>query len=300
MGFDRTSLLSHRFAESRQSFTERDTILYALGLGIGTDPVDPRQLRFVYEDGLQALPTMGVVLAHPGFWAGDPALGIDWPRMLHVGQGLTIHRPIPASGEVIGRSRIADVIDRGEEKGALLYYERDVVDAASEELIATVRQTLLCRGNGGFEASGEAPKAPELPETAPDHLVRTPILPQAALLYRLSGDLNPLHADPAMAIKAGFAQPILHGLATYGMAGYAALNAFCDGNPSAFCEFDVRFTAPVMPGETLITELWDDGVDIALRARVEGRDAVVLDNGRVKLRGRPQADGEKRSEGAQM
>lgn len=300
MGFDRASLLSHRFAESRQNYSERDTILYALGLGLGTDPLDPRQLRFVYEDGLQALPTMGVVLAHPGFWAGDPELDIDWPKMLHVGQGLTIHRPIPASGEVIGRSRIADVIDRGEGKGALLYYEREVVDAASEDLIATVRQTLLCRGNGGFEAPGEAPKAPELPKNAPDHQVKTHILPQAALLYRLSGDMNPLHADPAIAARAGFPQPILHGLATFGMAGYAVLNALCDGNPSAFCEFDVRFTAPVMPGETLITEIWDDGVDIAVRARVEEREAVVLDNGRVKLRAREQAGGEKRAEGAQM
>lgn len=282
MPFERSFLTSHTFQDSRQEYTERDAILYALGLGIGENPVDPGQLRFVYEKNLSVLPTMGVVLAHPGFWAGDPVLGIDWVKMLHVGQGLTMYRPLPTSGSVIGRQRIADVIDRGPEQGALLYYERDVIDSATNELIATVRQTLLCRGNGGMGGEQREVPAPHvIPDRAADHVVETKILPQAALIYRLSGDSNPLHADPEVAAKAGFPRPILHGLATYGVAGYALLSRVLDSEPERFREFDVRFTSPVYPGETLRTEMWDDGDVISLRSTVVERGTVALNNGKA-------------------
>jgi acyl dehydratase len=280
--FDPASLTTYVFPESRQDYKARDTILYALGLGVGDDPVDPGQLRFVYEKGLRALPTLGVVLAHPGFWAGDPALGIDWVKMLHVGQGLTLHRPLPVEASVVARQRIVDVIDRGADKGALLYYERAVIDAATADLLATVRQTLLCRGNGGFGGPArEVPDAARIPERAPDEIVERKTLPQAGLLYRLSGDVNPLHVDPAVAAQAGFSRPILHGLATYGIAGYSLLNALCGGDPERFREFDVRFTAPVFPGETIRTELWREGDVVLLRASVLERNKVVLDNGRA-------------------
>lgn len=286
MAFDHGSLTAHRFADSQQTYGARETMLYALGLGVGSDPTDVGQLRFVYEKGLQALPTMGVVLAHPGFWAGDPALGIDWVKMLHVGQGLTVHRTIPTEGTVTGRQRVADVIDRGAAKGALLYYERDIFDAASGDHVATVRQTLLCRGNGGF--GGEERAAPEphpLPDRPADHVVDHKTLPQAALIYRLAGDVNPLHADPAVAAKAGFPRPILHGLATFGIGGLAALDWACDGDPARFRAFDTRFTAPVFPGETIRTELWRDGETVSLRATALERGAVVLDNGRIEVVG---------------
>jgi len=284
MAFDHASLTTHVFPESHQHYKARDTILYALGLGVGDDPVDPGQLRFVYEKGLRALPTMGVVLAHPGFWAGDPTLGIDWVKMLHVGQGLTIHRPLPIEASVVARQRIVDVIDRGADKGALLYYERDVIDAATGDHLATVRQTLLCRGNGGFGGPArEVPDAARIPERVPDEIVERKTLPQTGLLYRLSGDLNPLHADPAVAAKAGFSRPILHGLATYGIAGYALLNALCGGDPERLREFDVRFTSPVFPGETIRTELWREGALVLLRANVVERGSVVLDNGRAVI-----------------
>jgi acyl dehydratase len=286
MPFDHASLTTHVFPESRQDYKARDTILYALGLGVGDNPVDPGQLRFVYEKGLRALPTMGVVLAHPGFWAGDPALGIDWVKMLHVGQGLTIHRPLPVEASVVARQRIVDVIDRGADKGALLYYERDVINAATGDHLATVRQTLLCRGNGGFGGPArEVPDAARIPERAPDQIVERKTLPQTGLLYRLSGDLNPLHADPAVAAKAGFSRPILHGLATYGIAGYSLLNALCGGDPDRLREFDVRFTSPVFPGETIRTELWREGAVVLLRANVVERGNVVLDNGRAVIGG---------------
>jgi acyl dehydratase len=281
MGFNHTDLTSHKFAESRQDFTARDNILYALGLGVGSEPTNAGHLQFVYEKGLRTLPTIGVVLAHPGFWAGIPELGIDWVKMLHVGQGLTIHQPIPTAASVIGRSRIADVIDRGADKGAILFYERDVIDSATGSLMATVRQTLLCRGNGGFStATGTAPEAPKLPERAPDHISETTTLPQMALLYRLSGDMNPLHADPAVAAKAGFTRPILHGLATFGVAGFALISGLLNYDVEKFRSMDVRFTAPVYPGETIRTEFWQkDAETILFRASVTARDKTVLDNG---------------------
>lgn len=286
MAFDHASLTGHAFENSRQSYGPRDTMLYALGLGLGEQPTDRRQLRFVYEAELQALPTMAVILAHPGFWAGDPKLGVDWVRMLHVGQGLTVHRPVPIEGAVVGRQRIADVIDRGEDKGALIYYERDIYDAQSDAHVATVRQTLLCRGNGGFGGERRLVPPPHaIPDRPPDHVDERQTLPQAALIYRLAGDMNPLHADPDVAAKAGFPRPILHGLATYGIAALTVLDHVCDGDPSRFRSFDTRFTVPVFPGETIRTELWIDGNVVSLRSTVVERAAVALDNGRVEIRG---------------
>jgi acyl dehydratase len=277
MPFNTEFLTSYQFPESRQTYQERDVILYALGLGLGSRPTDPAHLQFAYEKGLKALPTIGVVLAHPGFWAGIPDLGIDWAKMLHVEQGLTIYRPIPVSGEVIGRSRIADVIDKGEGKGALVYYERDVIDAATGEKVAQSRQTLIC---------GELRKAPMLP-SAPDRpadiLVETKTLPQTALIYRLSGDMNPLHADPAVAERGGFLAPILHGLATYGIGGLAILEHAAGFDPARLRSFDTRFTSPVYPGETLATQLWIDGPQVYVRTTAVERNKVVMDNGRAEI-----------------
>jgi acyl dehydratase len=280
MPFDRDYLTAYEFKNSAQTYQKRDTMLYGLGLGLGAEPTNPGQLKFVYEKSLSALPTMGVVLAHPGFWAGIEDLAIDWVNMLHVGQGLTMHRPLPVEGSVIGRSRVADVFDRGPGKGALLLYERDVLDAATGELFATVRQTLLCRGNGGFAGTpAEIPKPHTVPVRAPDHVVELKTLPQMALIYRLSGDMNPLHADPAVAAKAGFPQPILQGLATFGIAGFALIQAVLDYDVTGFQSLDVRFTAPVFPGETIRTELWQDSAAVSVRSTAVERGKVVIDNG---------------------
>jgi acyl dehydratase len=284
MPFNRDFLLSYKFKESRQTYTTRDVILYALGLGLGSRPTDPAHLQYTYENGLKALPMMAVVLAHPGFWASNPELGIDWAKMLHGEHGLTLFRPIPVQGEVVGRSRITEVTDRGEGKGAQLYYERDVLDAVSGALIATIRQTLMCRGNGGFGGQAAKPSTPhQIPARAPDHISIVETLPQIALIYRLSGDFNPLHVDPAVAKQGGFEQPILHGLATFGIGGRAILESVCDSDPTRLKSFDVRFTAPVMPGDTLRTELWVDGETVSVRTRAVERDKVVMDNGRAVI-----------------
>jgi acyl dehydratase len=284
MPIDYLKLKSWPFPDLEHRYEAKDTILYALGVGCGGDPMDRSELPFVYEEGLKALPTMAVVLGYPGFWLKDPNTGVDWRKVLHGEQGLVIHKPLPATGTVIGRTRITEIIDKGPGKGALIYSDRDVIDKASGDLLATLTSTTFVRGEGGFGGpSGPAPEPHPLPERAPDAAVDLKTLPQAALIYRLSGDWNPLHADPDVAAGAGFPQPILHGLCTYAVAGRAILKACCGHDPARLRRLDVRFSAPVMPGETIRTEIWKDAGTVSFRARVVERDVVVLNNGRAQV-----------------
>jgi acyl dehydratase len=281
---DPEKLLSWRFEDLEHSYTERDTMLYALGVGLGIPPGDPDQLRFVYEHELRALPTMAVVLGYPGFWVKDPRAGIDWKRVLHGEQGLTLFKPLPAAGTVIGRTRVTGLVDKGKEKGAFLFSERDVIDKASGELLCTLSATTVLRGDGGFGGpSGPTPTPHPIPERAPDLVCDLPTLEQAALIYRLSGDYNPLHADPTVAKAVGFPRPILHGLCTYGVVGHALLRSLCGYRPERLRSMQVRFSAPVFPGETIRTEMWRDDGTVSFRARVVGRDAVVINNGRAEI-----------------
>jgi acyl dehydratase len=284
VAIDYEKLKAWPFPDLEHEYSARDTILYALGLGCGSDPMDARDLRFVYEDGLLALPTLAVILGYPGFWLKEPGTGVDWRKVLHGEQGLTLHAPLPAAGTVIGRTRITEIIDKGD-KGALLLSERDIVDKSSGRLLATLRGTTVLRGDGHFGGpAGPAPEPHVLPQRQLDACLDLPTLPQAALIYRLSGDYNPLHADPQVATAAGFKRPILHGLCTYGVAARAVLKLCCDDDPAALRQFDVRFSAPVYPGETIRTEIWRDGATISFRARVVERDVVVLNNGLARLR----------------
>ncbi len=284
MPIDYEKLKNWHFPDLEHRYEAKDTILYALGVGCGADPMDRTELPFVYEDGLKALPTMAVVLGYPGFWLKDPDTGVDWRKILHGEQGLVIHKPLPASGTVIGRTRVTEIVDKGPGKGALLYSDREVFDKATGDLLATLTSTTFIRGEGGFGGpSGPAPEPHALPERAPDLAVDLKTLPQAALIYRLSGDYNPLHADPDVATAAGFERPILHGLCTYAVAGRAVLKACCGNDPSRLRRFDLRFSAPVLPGETVRTEIWRDGSRVSFRARVVERDIVVLNNGLAEV-----------------
>lgn len=281
MALDADRLLNWQFGDLEHTYTAKDTILYALGLGLGSDPLDEDQLRFVYEDNLRALPTMAVVLAYPGFWLKNPETGVDWTKVLHGEQGLQVFRPLPASGTVIGRMRVTDIIDKGPGKGAILYSDRDIIDKATGELLCRVTGSSFLRGDGGFGGkSGPTPVPHQIPDRAPDISLALPTLPQAALIYRLSGDYNPLHADPKVATGAGFKAPILHGLCTYGVVGRALLQAVGGSNPDAMRRMDVRFTSPVYPGETVVTDIWhgENGA-VSFRARVQERDVVVINNG---------------------
>jgi acyl dehydratase len=192
---------------------------------------------------------------------------------------------LPVEGEVIGRSRVTGIVDRGAGKGALLYSERVILDAATGAKLATLEQTTFLRGDGGFGGpSGPVKKPAPEPEGAPAIVLDLPTRPEVALLYRLNGDHNPLHSDPATAAKAGFPRPILHGLATFGIVGRALLKAVCGGDPGRFGRMGCRFSAPVFPGETIRTEIWPDEDGAAFRARVVERDVVVVGNGRCSTR----------------
>ena len=277
-------LLGLEFPVSKQTYSKRDAMLYALALGLGSDPLDEKQLQFVYEDGLRVLPTMGVVLAHPGFWPREMNTGLDWRKIVHGEQGLTLHKPLPISGLVEGYSKIVDIIDKGEGKGALVYYQRQVKNAETGELLCTSTQTLFCRGDGGIGGPSGAVSAPhEIPAREPDYQGMFVTLPQSALLYRLCGDVNPLHADPGVAKSAGFDRPILHGLACFGIAGQAVLKLACDYQPEKLKSIQGRFTAPVFPGESLEVSVWLDGEIISYCVRVVERDVVVIDNGRAEI-----------------
>ena len=208
MPLDPQKLLNWKFPEIEHSYTEKDTMLYALGLGCGSDPDEPGDLKFVYEKGLAALPTMAVVLAYPGNWLESKESTADYTKVLHGEQYLTLHRPIPPSGTVVGRGRIVDLLDKGKDKGAVLYAERTIVDKKSGEPIATMTSAAMLRGDGGFGGKpGPQPAPHKLPETAPTAKVDFKTHPNSALIYRLSGDRNPLHADPAAAAKGGLQDP---------------------------------------------------------------------------------------------
>ncbi len=278
-------LLALKIPEVEQTYGPKDTILYALGIGLGHDPLNEDELAFVYDKNLKVLPTFAVVLGWPGFWARDLDTGIDWVKLVAGEQGLVLHRSLPPSGTIIGRTRVTEIIDKGVGKGALVYTERVVFDKGSGEKLATVTQTTFCRGDGGFGGPPrEAPTVHPIPERAPDLVVDAPTRPEAALIYRLSGDPNPLHVDPAIAKAAGFPRPILHGLATFGIAGRAILKSLCGYDPSKLTAIAGRYSAPVFPGESIRTEIWRDGSVVSFRARVVERDAIAINNGRAEAR----------------
>jgi acyl dehydratase len=268
-----------------QTYGAKDCMLYALGIGLGQDPMNEEELPFVYEKNLKVLPTMGTVLGGVGFWARERDTGIDWVRLVNGEQGITLHRPLASHGTLVGRLRIIEVIDKGPGKGALVLSERTVTDKATGALIATVTQTTFCRADGGFGGPPrEAPAPHPIPERAPDAVCDLATRPETALIYRLSGDLNPLHADPAVAKAAGFPRPIMHGLGSFGVAGHAVLKTTCGYNPQRLLSFAGRFSAPVFPGETLRTEMWRDGEVVSFRSRVIGRDVIAVNNGRAEVR----------------
>ena len=277
MSLNVEALRSYRFAERRHAYTQRDVILYALGIGIGADPLDERALDHLLESRLKVVPTFAVTLASPGLWVRDPALAIDWVRLVHAAQEAHFHAQLPAAAEVIGTARIANLWDRGPGKGTIVIVEREIRDAAEGHLYCTVRQTLMLRGDGGW--GGEPPPrdgADEMPAGEPDERIAIPVSPRAALIYRLSGDLNPIHADPSVARDAGFERPILQGLATYGMCAAALLR-----EDRALASLACRFAGIVYPGDRIDLSVWRQGATARFQAHADGR--LVLDRGLARF-----------------
>jgi acyl dehydratase len=281
------ALKTFRLPPIEHRYSAKDSILYALGLGFGDRPVDPTHLQFVYENGLKAVPSACVFLAHPGFWITAPSLEIDWIKLLHGEQSFDILQPLPSEGHVRGEYEIVAVEDKGVERGAVLHLLKRLFDVNTGTQIAAVTSVYLLRGDGGHGSFGIPPSPPApIPERAPDIVCDIRTLPQSALIYRLSGDWNPIHADPAAAVRAGFPQPILHGLCSMGIATRALIETVAHGEPEKVRGVSLRFSKPVIPGETVRMEIFRTSDIVRFRARAVERDVVVLDRGSANLTGR--------------
>jgi len=276
---DAEKLLAYRVPAATDDYDPRDAILYALGIGAGlSDTID--ETAFLYERRLQVVPTMAVVLGTPGFWAMDPACGIDWANVLYAEERLRILQPLDPSGTVVGASRVTDLADKGPGKSALIRSIKDL-RTPSGTLMAETVSTWIVRGGGGFGGERELPgdALPEIPDRDPDFAVDLPTSLNQAAIYRLSGDRNPLHIDPEFARGVGFDRPILHGLSTLGVTARAVIHACCDSDTARLREIAVRFTAPVLPGDTIRTLIWQDGEHVQFRAEAIERGVRVIDNG---------------------
>lgn len=257
-----------------------DVLLYHLALGAGARPTDPRELRYTYEQDLQVLPSFATVAANLRTYeppkVSFPGVDIDLAKVVHGSQSITLHRPIPVRGKAVAHSRIGDVFDKG--KAAVIVQETQVVDEDGG-LLWTARSSIFARGEGGFGGERGPSGKSEPPSRQPDAVVATVTLPQQALLYRLCGDRNPLHADPAFAEAAGFPAPILHGLCTYGVVLKAVVDAVLDGDPARVGSWSAGFAGVVYPGESLRTSVWADGEQFLVHVEAVQRNAPVLSGG---------------------
>lgn len=290
---DYQRLRDRAFAPVLQRYTVEDTMHYALALGLGEDPLDAQQLAFVDETrpgGLRVLPSMAVVLGFPGSWMAEPDTGIHFPMIVHGDELIELHRPLPAAGTVRAEHRVVRIVDKGPGRGATITYDKDLFNADSGALLATVRHTTFARGDGGFSQGGgpsdaPLPPATPVPTRPPERQLALRTLPQQALLYRLCADRNPLHSQPEVARAAGFERPILHGLCTYGLACRALLALWAGHEPARLKTLYARFTAPVLPGDTLRFDTWRAGDQIRFCTHAVERGQVVLDFGHACIDG---------------
>ncbi len=283
MPFTYDEVISRRADDVPFSYTDTQMLLYNLSIGMGRDPADARELPFVFENpALRVVPSAAAVLGG----GGANILGnvpIDWTRLLHGEQRLTCHRPLPPAADLVGTTRVAEIVDKGADKGSIITLAMDVRLAGGEPLY-TMENVIFARGDGGCGGPSSSAATPHrIPDRQPDLVHVSETRRDQALLYRLNGDRNPLHADPAFAAKAGFPATILHGLCSYGIACRALLASVCDYDPARIRRFDVRFTSPVYPGETIHTDIWIDDDQVSFRCRVEERDVVLINNGRCEI-----------------
>lgn len=278
-------LVSTKLEDTHAAYTFRDSILYALSVGFDAKPYDPLHLKFLYEEELCAVPTMANVLGHSGMWMKNPIYEVDWKQMLHAEQRLTLSKTIQPQAKIRAEHAITGVRDRGADLGAFVYQSTTIFDAETDEEIACIDLTILFRKDGGCGDWGEAPEQlPNVPEREPDASINIETKELDPLLYRLNGDYNPIHVDPAIARSAGFPRPILHGLATKGLACYAILRTFCGFDPTRLTHMAVRFSGPVLPGDKLRFDFWTSAdQEIRFRACVPERDVIVLDRCTVGL-----------------
>ncbi|GAA2050664.1 MaoC/PaaZ C-terminal domain-containing protein [Catenulispora yoronensis] len=278
MPINPTKALAAPPATAELAWTPKDIQLYHLGLGAGVPPTDPHQLSYVYEKTLKVLPTFPVVAGGALSFSlfSNPGLDIQLVNVLHGGQSITLYRPIPTTGQATATSRVTDIWDKG--KAAVIRTESVITDADGP--LWTSHSQIFVRGEGGFGGERGPSTVDTTPDRAPDHVVEIKTLDQLALLYRLSGDWNPLHADPDFAAMAGFDRPILHGLCSYGITCKAAVDTVLAGDVARVTEYSTRFAGVFFPGETMRVKMWDDGagrVDL-VSTSADRDDALVLAN----------------------
>ncbi|MDH2357402.1 MaoC/PaaZ C-terminal domain-containing protein [Bradyrhizobium sp. SSUT112] len=285
MPIDYPAALNLRTSGARYSWTDREVMLYALGVGMGSDPLNEEELQFVNEafatsKPLKVIPTFASVCV----WGARPGL-IDLNRVLVVDgeRDITFHTPMPVAANVTADARVRGIYDKGKEKGAIIQNEVVVREGGGDKIVTIVSST-FARGDGGFGGPSEGmPEPHQVPRRAPDRSLDIPTRPDQALIYRLSGDRNPLHSDPEFACRAGFPRPILHGMCTYGLTCRAVLQSYADYDPTAFHRHRARFSAPVFPGEVVTVNLWKDGNSISFEACVRERRVTVVKNGQTVL-----------------
>ena len=278
------AILNHRSAPQIWEWDERDSILYALALGLGNDPLNPRALPFVYEQALKAVPTFPTVLA----WIAEPTfeqLGVDPVTALHGEQRIELHHRISFPIKVSVQGSVVDVFDKGSGSGAIVVTRHEITDIANGQPIATLTTTCFGRAEGGCGGSTTRPSPPHtVPSRAPDGSIEVPTRLDSALLYRLTGDRNPIHAEPAAALAAGFDRPILHGLCSFGITCRAILETYVEFDADRIASHQGRFSSPVLPGQTLIVEMWRDGNTISFQARIKENGRLAISNGKCVLR----------------
>ena len=282
MAIDLDRLLNHPAKEEDTTYTARDTILYALGICLGFEPMDERQLRYVYERDLVAFPTLAMAVGHPGWWLGDA--GLDPAMTVHAQKRMEVLAPMPAAGKLHSRSIVTGADDKGPGKGVLVHTQRDIWDTRTGQHVSRQINTIMARGQGGFSGPKVPPRPPHaVPDRAADLVCDLPTVAQQALIFRLSGDHHPLHVDPVFVRGSGFAHTILHGLATMAISTHAIVRACCDYDATVVRAVECRFTRPVFPGDLIRTEIWRDGTQLSFRARVPAREEIVIDHGLLEL-----------------
>jgi acyl dehydratase len=282
MPFTYDEVIARRVDDVAFRYEDTRVLLYNLGVGMGRDPFDAKEAPFFFErPALRAVPTLASVL-----WGGaNPLAGVDLnlTMILHGEQRLSLYRPFPPSADLVSSIWVSEVVDKGPDKGAIITTTTETRLASGEPLFST-DNVLFARADGGCGGPSKSKVSPHvLPERAPDIVHVTETRPDQALLYRLNGDRNPLHAEPEFAKRAGFPGPILHGLCSYGIACRAVLASVCDYDPARMKSFDVRFTSPVFPGETIHTDIWVDGEVVSFRSRIEARGVTSINNGRCLI-----------------
>jgi len=287
MPVNRDEAVGASMGERESGWEVDDVILYHLGIGAGVPATDPGELEYTYEKNLKVLPSFVMVAGgrRPRTGGGGfkiPGVEFNLAQLLHGEQDIEIHEELPISCETISKGRVLDVYDKG--KAALVMLENEIFEKESGDKLYTTRMGAFLRGEGGFGGPSGPKAGNEPPERAPDGVIESATLPQQALLYRLSGDKNPLHADPEFAKMAGFDTPIIHGLCSYGIACKAIVDGPLGGDPRKVARYQARFRGVAFPGETYLTSYWREGDQIILSVKSKERDAPIISNAAIWVR----------------